>query len=201
LFVSHNLSSILDLCSKSILLENGNIKTIDTSQNVITQYLNLNKSGKAECYFSNGSKKASFTFAKILDCKGEIRTSFSLGERLVFQFGMTFRAPNESSVKTAIELYRSDGLKISQMIDVDSGFQIKKEDVENRRVEVILDDIRLYPGEYAVSLYCGDMSSVESYDYQEQVLSFEVIDGGKLISRRLIKESWAFYMTPKWELK
>jgi lipopolysaccharide transport system ATP-binding protein len=201
LFVSHNLSSILDLCPKSVLLENGRISLIDDSKNVIKQYLSVNNENNAECIFKDGSKKVSFLFAKILNTQGEVSNKFSLGDSIIFQFAMNFRAPNESNVKTAIEIYRSDGLKLTQMIDVDSRFQVNREEAAGRIVEVKLDDVRFFPGEYSISLYCGDMSSVEAYDYKESVLNFEILDGGLLTSRRLIKESWTLFITPQWIIK
>ena len=39
LFVSHNLAALQSLCSKSILLSDGTVKMMDTTQNVIKEYL------------------------------------------------------------------------------------------------------------------------------------------------------------------
>jgi lipopolysaccharide transport system ATP-binding protein len=201
LFVSHNLTSVLDLCPLSILLENGKISTIDDSNKVVKKYLSINEIDKAEGYFEISYKKAAFTFVKILNDKGQIQNKFSLGDSIVFQFGMNFRAPNQNAVKTAVEIYRSDGLKVTQMIDVDSFFQITKDEAEGRIIEVTLEDVRFFPGKYAVSLYCGDMSSVEVYDYKENIINFEILDGGKLTSRNLPEELWTLFMTPKWDIR
>jgi lipopolysaccharide transport system ATP-binding protein len=201
LFVSHNLASILDLCPKSVLLEKGQISLIDNSKNVIKRYLSVKNENNAECVFDVGGKKVGFLFAKILNTKGEVSNKFSLGDSIVFQFAMNFREPNESNVKTAIEIYRSDGLKVTQMIDVDSHFQVNRNEADGRIIEVKLDDVRFFPGEYSVSFYCGDMSSIESYDYKEAVLNFGILDGGRLTSRRLPKELWTFFMTPKWNIR
>jgi lipopolysaccharide transport system ATP-binding protein len=40
LFVSHNMASVSHLCSKGILLDNGQISYIDTADNVIDRYIN-----------------------------------------------------------------------------------------------------------------------------------------------------------------
>ena len=40
LYVSHNIQSVSNLCQKSILLINGEVKCFDTSLNVITEYTN-----------------------------------------------------------------------------------------------------------------------------------------------------------------
>lgn len=41
LFVSHNLSSIIDLCDKAALLENGNLKSFGLSGDVVRDYLSV----------------------------------------------------------------------------------------------------------------------------------------------------------------
>jgi lipopolysaccharide transport system ATP-binding protein len=41
LFVSHNLAAVKNLCSKSILLQNGKLKTFSSSEEVVDQYMNL----------------------------------------------------------------------------------------------------------------------------------------------------------------
>jgi hypothetical protein len=51
---------------------------------------------------------------------------------------MNFLASNESIVKTAIEIYRSDGLKSTQMVDLDSQFQVNREEVGGRRRGVVI---------------------------------------------------------------
>lgn len=43
LFVSHNMSAIQKLCTKCILIENGSLKKIGETAEVIREYMNLNK--------------------------------------------------------------------------------------------------------------------------------------------------------------
>ena len=43
LFVSHNLSAVLELCNKGLFLENGNLKLKDTSHNCILEYQKNNR--------------------------------------------------------------------------------------------------------------------------------------------------------------
>jgi len=50
LFVSHNLEAISSLCSKSILLENGRIKSNGSSHNIIADYIDNSRSA-----FTNNS--------------------------------------------------------------------------------------------------------------------------------------------------
>lgn len=63
LFVSHNMSSIKNLCAKGIVLENGHITLKDNINNCIIRYLNTNKESyyndKLHCEEINGIKLVS----------------------------------------------------------------------------------------------------------------------------------------------
>jgi hypothetical protein len=122
-----------------------------------------------------------------------------MGEKLIFHIVITSNNPNEESIKTAIEIINSEGIKLVNMIDIDSKFQVYCKSGQSKKIEVIIDDIRFIPGRYFVNIYCGDMSSTECYDYVESSVSFEIIDGGTLTNRHLPSHSSLFFLTPKWQ--
>ncbi len=65
LLVSHNMIAIEQLCRKTILLENGAVRMIGKTEDVIAEYLNtkeeLSKKPLAERNNNNGSKRVVFT--------------------------------------------------------------------------------------------------------------------------------------------
>ena len=208
LFVSHNIGAINQLCSKCIFLNNGIINEIGDADVVISKYLNIIEANKAivdlEDLTSNrlGNKKVRFQKVWLTKENSEKdERLFSIGEDIAINFQVKFYNPNEKSVKTAIELMTSEGLKIANMIDVDSSFQVKYCGNPVEEYRVVMKDVRLYPGTYCVNLYAGDMSSSEAYDYIQECITFEIIDGGKLTSRRLPKNAGLFFFTPVWNLK
>jgi lipopolysaccharide transport system ATP-binding protein len=97
----------------------------------------------------------------------------------------------------AVELKSSDGTKLANMIDEDSAYHIASFD-GNTEIEVTMKDIRLYPDTYYISLYVGDTSSHDVYDYREDCISFDVIDGGKLTTRTLPRVAGLLFYTPSW---
>lgn len=205
LFVSHNLAAVNQLCSDSILLSDGRIEKFGSSEYVINQYLNIQGNSEAVVDLNNlnanrtGNKKAQFQGVWLKsENSTEYNRSFSIGDNIIIGFKIKFANPNEKKVKTAIELKTSEGLKIANMIDVDSGFQVGFASNEVAIYNVCLEDIRLYPGTYYLSLYAGDMSSVEKYDYVEDCISFEILDGGKLTTRHLPQSAAILFLTPKW---
>ena len=130
--------------------------------------------------------------------QNEYTRVFSIGDDIYFYFAIQFNNPNQSLVRTSVELKTVDGIRLANMIDEDSGFKLTAiiNGIGYYRVKIA--DIRLYPGTYYLSLYAGDTSSTEIYDYLEDCISFEIIDGGKLTSRHLPKSAGLLFITPEW---
>jgi len=204
LFVSHNMAAVNQLCSSSILLKHGLISEIGPTSRVVDNYLKADISAEDHIFFNNiktnrvGNQKVKFRDV-FLKKTNQVKTRvFSIGESIHIVFSLEFYKPNQQAVKTAIELKTVDGIRLANMIDIDSGFQVEAGLLNPATFEVIMKDVRLYPGTYYLSLYAGDMSSSEGYDYLEDCVSFEIIDGGKLTSRWLPKSAGLFFFTPEW---
>ena len=121
-----------------------------------------------------------------------------MGENIVIGFTLIFKNPNEKMVKTAIELKTQQGLRLANMIDIDSNFQVEFSNKDIVTFYVVLENVIFYPGTFFLSFYAGDMSSTEKYDYVEDSISFEIIDGGKLTTRNLPQSAGLFFFTPRW---
>jgi lipopolysaccharide transport system ATP-binding protein len=208
LFVSHNIGAINQLCPKAILLENGSIKMDGFTDQIVDWYLKSELVEEAFADFRSpglkrgGNGKVLFEKAHLSMGFGSNNNRiFSIGDSIYLTFSVVFNNPNEKTVKTAIELKSIDGQKLANMIDVDSGFQVSGKQGALATYEVIIRDIRLYPGTYYLSLFAGDISSTETYDYLEDCLSFEIVDGGSLTTRFLPRSAGLFFFTPEWKVQ
>ena len=207
LFVSHNLGAINQLCSDCVLIADGMIDKFGKTSIVINQYLNnysahngiiqLNHSN----FTSTGNKKIQFQeiWLKNEGLNGFNRL-FSIGDNIEIGFKIKFNDLNEKIIKIGLELKSAEGLKLANMINVDSNFRIEVLKYRVASYKVVLEDIRLYPGTYFLSFYSGDMSSAETFEYVEDCVSFEIIGGGKLTNRRLPATAGILFLTPKWNL-
>jgi lipopolysaccharide transport system ATP-binding protein len=208
LFVSHNMAAVNQLCNKTLSLAYGSIREIGETSKVVSNYLNSDGVIDAKVDLTiitqnrSGNKKVEFTEVYLTKGKGlEPSRVFSIGETLHIHFSLKINNPNERYIKTAIELKTSEGMKIANMIDVDSGFQVEFQTENLISYEVLLHDLRFYPDTYILSFYAGDMSSSEAYDYIEDCITFEIVDGGILTSRSLPRQTGLLYLTPTWERK
>jgi lipopolysaccharide transport system ATP-binding protein len=198
LFVSHNMASISKLCNRGMLLQNGKIIDNGPTFEVIDQYnKQYQKLTSAIKYENDKTKKAKFISLSLNAFQNN--KVISLGDSLELELGITANNPNENNIKTSIEIINSDGIKLTNMVDTDSNFQVVCSNQESCFYRIILEDIRFVPGTYSLSFWCGDMSSTETYDYLENCLTFEILDGGKLTTRNLPSNAGLLFLTPKWQ--
>lgn len=201
LFVSHNMAAITQLCSQGIIIDRGKIKQIGTPSDVIQLYF---QSDKIEHGFVNldqyqeriGNQQARFKWAKTSQDDGNLTEDFVLGDNLIIEFAI-FAERQINNIKLAVQLRTTDGINICNMVDTDSNFHVSKIDgVQICRV--LLQDLRLYPDTYYISLWAGQNDSIYIYDYVKDCLSFRIVDGGKLTMRKLPRSAGIFFFTPEW---
>jgi len=189
------------LCNQGILLNSGVIEEYGDVNHVTNLYLMSNQQFNASVNLDNylsrkGNGLYRFKNAVILNKKGEICQSFSIGDDIYISFKIE-QFQKMKRPKMAVKLRTADGIPLCNMVDNDSGFQLNDlKKIEN--ITVTLKDIRLYPGSYYISLWIGSSDSVDIFDYVEDCLVFNIVDGGKLTARRLPKEAGLLFLTPEW---
>ena len=157
-----------------------------------------NKIDLKDYKYRRGTQEVHFSRAQLKNSKKKITRKFSIGDNLSIEFCIKSpKAFQSRKVKLAIQIRASDGTKLCNMVDTDSGFSIE----ELNRTELFtveLKDIRFYPDSYYISLWAGSINSIDIYDHVIDCLSFDVIDGGLLSSRRLPRSAGILFLTPEW---
>lgn len=203
LFVSHNMAAINQLCSKAIFLSDGKLKSMGETHHIVPSYLSQSLVESdfvdlTDFKFRIGNKKVEFEWVRLKDSNGQPQRNFRIGEDLVLELKVKGNSEDiKNNLKLAVQLKASDGLNIGNFIDSDSSFsaaQFSKEGVFSIR----FSDLRLYPDVYSFSLWAGCLASTEKYDYVEDCISFEMIDGGKLTTRTLPRSAGILFLTPQW---
>jgi lipopolysaccharide transport system ATP-binding protein len=98
LFVSHNLSSVKQLCPKTILLVNGQILHSGFSDVVIDKYINDQKQNLNNKFEKKilDDKELELTFAEVTDVQGNSKAQFEISEEIIFNITIncTVKIPN-----------------------------------------------------------------------------------------------------------
>lgn len=141
IFVSHNLSAMAELCSKSILLKQGYIDSYDKTSKIIDKYVKGN--GEANLGIRKGLRYVMFdniTFFK----KNKEVVQFQSGEKINIFIKLKISETFSSKYRIGISLHNSLGDIIS--INYSSYYSKWYESQEKVRIEDLI--FPLMPGEY-----------------------------------------------------
>jgi lipopolysaccharide transport system ATP-binding protein len=201
LFVSHNMGIISKLCQRGILLENGQIRLIDSIDSVVKHYLSRpSSSGNVDLSpvkIRSGSGKALFDRVITRNGDGAICDTFTIGDNIAIDVtiinGQWLR-----SGRMSLQISSSEGIPIYHLVAYDAGFELNNlRDKET--VRVVLKKQKLYPGDYYVSLWLADRAYT-MLDKIENAFKFTVIEGGTLLCRPIDKSSAIVHEIPEWSI-
>jgi len=184
LFVSHNLETVQRLCGRAIWLENGQVRSLGPSSQVIEEYLSRTVSRDIKIFAEGdnhgrgrrwGSGEAIITKVEFCKGNGQVCQVFKFGETFIARiYYRAFKPILKPAFGVAI--YREDGLEISGPNTADSGFVIEVIEGEGV-VEYIVEKLPLPPGRYEFTAAIYDFHSVHPYDHQHRAYTFEVQPG------------------------
>lgn len=203
IFVSHNLAAVSQLCRSALLLSDGQVEAAGPVGEVVSAYLSRAQraGGSAELTggpLRPGTQAARFTWAEVQDASGAPCREFSLGEDVAVSFRLHFTPRfTDRQVRLSVLLRRADGTMLCDLNDQDSQFDLTSFGTDET-LTVTLRDLRLYPDTYYLGLWAGSDYGDETHDFAEDCLSFEVIGGGRLTTRRLNTATGVLFLTPEW---
>jgi lipopolysaccharide transport system ATP-binding protein len=187
LFVSHNMESISQLCASSILLENGNIKNIDLTHKIITQYFEAKVSQKHFNKINFLLKNTLFSNFYINNCISDIL--LFQGETIEIKFDVEDFSYKNSDLKFNFEILKESGVPICSYGNY---FQINKKltpDISNFTVKIDLGDCTFGVGRYLINIYFEiTKEGKKEYVYLPEHLIFEVV------SSRVKNNRWGSYV-------
>ncbi|TAN58432.1 ABC transporter ATP-binding protein [Patescibacteria group bacterium] len=202
IFVSHNMGIVNQLCTKSILLESGCLIEYAETSHVIKRYLTARDQNASKVVFDKktirrGDGRCTFDWVEIRNEENIPQTKFSIGDNLMIVFQFSKNKPIPWNIRMGVQCFSPEGIAIANMVDIDSRFNINQFKDHNE-VTVKLHDIRFYPGTYSFSIALDSENSESTYDYIENAIAFEVINGGKLATRDLPRSTGLLLLTPEW---
>ncbi len=202
LFVSHNMGAVVQLCDRAVLLHGGRVAQVGGAAAVVSDYMSrhADRSGEVDLRSfpgRQGTGAVRFEAVRVLNADGEVASEFNLGDDVQVEFDLHVRH-DVGTLAIGVELSAGDGLKLANMANFDSGFQLA-DPRERERVRVRIRDVRLYPDRYLVGLFVGSRQGGDTYDWCQECLQFDVVGGGRLTSRDLPRSSGLLFLTPDWQ--
>ncbi|MEX1002120.1 MAG: ABC transporter ATP-binding protein [Crocinitomicaceae bacterium] len=202
LFVSHNLSSVLNLCETGILLEHGTKKFEGDIKDTVNMYLDKNTFENQLSYdlsrYTEREGNGDMKFTKIeflKNCKPS--SSVCIGDDLGMR--ITLKSKDKIPFKLAIHLYKHDETILSNIENIDSNFELDGF-MGEQTYEITFRQFNLYPGSYKIGLWIGDAISGQNIDFLRFCAKFEVEDGSIMVKRNLPPRSGVIYYQPEWKI-
>jgi len=200
LFVSHNMGAINILCKKGVLLEGGQIAVRGSASEAISKYQTIN-SGSCDVDLSIVNNRIGNGYARFIKVltrnqREEICDNFVIGDDLIFDINILCEKKIRFA-RMSLHIKSSDGIPIYHFHNIDAGFELT--DLDGQLwIRITLKKQKIYPGEYHVNLWLGDMS-YEYLDYIQNAMKFMVIEGGIVLRRPLDRNAGVVHEIPLWE--
>lgn len=187
LFVSHNMASIQNLCSKTIVLKNGQIDIMGETSNVINHYLSnffyshtklskiKKRNGNGEVLFNDIVIKGS----KLKD--GLIETFSDFEIKLDFNKMIDF---SSRAIRIDVGINNNIGDRIAWLSSNMVKYTFRK---ATNTITFHVKDNPLAPGEYSCNLYCEIDGTVS--DWLVNVYSFTIAERDYYSTGRLIPKN------------
>jgi lipopolysaccharide transport system ATP-binding protein len=209
LFVSHNMEAVANLCKRVLLIENGEITLNSTPENAITKYLSKYCQTKSKIVFSDipeldrhGDKRIGELLELcILDKDENPKNTFECNE--VIQFKIKFKTNYEcDNIEVGIAISNNKGQRLHHLV---SSWYLGSIHLKPGKHEIIAktDEIKLYPGEYRLSIWLRDIFQQSSTDFIESFCMLYVNRNSKQIFQQLKSFSinGGVFLDTKWIVK
>jgi lipopolysaccharide transport system ATP-binding protein len=183
LFVTHNLALLKNLCSRSILLQNGRLVDNGPTEVVIMKYFDILSEG-VKINQIEGNGKVRLQKMDILNHFGEKSITLCLGKACTFKLIYQVYEPLEN-VSIALAFNdREDNRRISYW----SEFQHKLVSLPMGLVEVVFEipSMKMIPGDYTIVTYCASKGIVfEEFKGAQNIIVVpdEIVSGFAVPSR------------------
>jgi lipopolysaccharide transport system ATP-binding protein len=173
IFVSHNMDAVCHLCSRCILLRNGEIQKSGDAAEVVAAYLGGEQEKAPTIQFTSIDSDASFQFAGLFDSKGEPTTSFNASDPILLKCSFRLRCEIEG-LQVSLAVFNFKGDRIFYAPVSMANPPISVEAAGEHHLTASIPGRLLLPGRYFITLALHTPKT-KLYDIRRQALSFRVL--------------------------
>ena len=198
--VSHSLDTVRTLCEDAVWLDQGQVRMVGRSEDVVSAYLGVVHTQVAEeldwSVTGNrfGSGEAEITDLRILDAAGERTTGFRTGDGMRVQVDYSASADLGPTVSCGIAVFRSDSmLYVFGQNSREAGVQLDLPG--SGTLEYTIPDLPLLPGAYLITVALHD-NPRKVFDYHDRRYPFMVFQ-----NPALPQDDGSVSVTSRWSIE
>jgi lipopolysaccharide transport system ATP-binding protein len=201
LLVSHNMASIQHLCKRAIVLKEGRIVADGSPEEAVNSYLLESSFGPGQESTSlrdwpdrESNGQARITLLQIRNSEGELTSTIALGQRASFVIYAEFYDPILDP-NFGVIVHGRSGEPILELRSDHAGIRLGK--VKGQFVvEVSVDALGLYPGEYFLSPWIADRACRENLDWTKLCCTFRMAPAVGPHGELTLDPAWGKYWVP-----
>lgn len=183
-FVSHNMASLQNFCTKGVLLENGIIKEENDINTVIKSY--LSNPLKQKLKFSERKDRIGNGQVKIVNVTLLNETGIRTGGSLKVEIEYTSLANDVEVSEFGISIWDNNEGKI---ISLSSTFKNQLQQISNSgKVICEIPYLPLVNGTYILNAFVSSLFGIE--DYIERIFEFEVHENDIFGTGKIVNPEW-----------
>jgi lipopolysaccharide transport system ATP-binding protein len=178
LFVSHNMAAVKSLCSRGVVLENGETKFEGNVDDAINEYLkNHNQLAHQKWGAKEGTKTDFFKLieAKVLDINNQVSLNHMISKEIQIEFTYEILKENELFV-CGFNLFNGDNIHILSSHDKDSETIKKPLPRGIYKRTIVIPGNLLAEGGYTCSFAIMRYNPFHVEFHEMEILSLNVID-------------------------
>jgi lipopolysaccharide transport system ATP-binding protein len=207
LYVSHNLTSVENLCNRTIWIDHGRVRMDGKSPAVIREYMGSVRASQlvlstALAGIENraGNGKIQFTGAEFLSREGIPLKVIRSGDAIVVRLRYCAHQPIAFPC-FGFRLYTEFETMVTEVATSHHGIYISSVDPGEGYVDLEIDSLNLMAAKYKLSLWLTDMPGQLVYDNIEHAVTFEV-EGANLFQsgKAMDGRQGIVFFPQKWNL-
>lgn len=196
LFVSHNMSAVMNLCNTGILLRNGEVQFAGDIKQAVGAY--LEQAGQNSGFIAKGSARSGDRNVFIHDLQ-IIPEQPATGDniRVIFELIRKWPSTDSLPIDLAIGFFTEEGAKVMQIYSVDThtSFEVRE---GKTFLELNIDRLLLTPGNYRLNLWVGSGEIV--YDWIQDGYFLTVGPGGFVEGRVVGNHGYSVVLPGNWRM-
>ncbi|MBS0280405.1 MAG: ABC transporter ATP-binding protein [Proteobacteria bacterium] len=206
LFVSHNMAAIQQLCSRAIMLRQGSVLADGDPRSIISTYMTSSSHADETGNISLRDwpdrvtdKSGMIVRFEVCDEKGAHIGSAFMGDKVRFIMTIELYRP-VTEMQFGIFVHAATGEGILELRSSHEGLKIDSSG-KSVIVEVTVDNIGLYPGEYMLSPWCWDQHSSGDIDWVEHCSKLNVMAARGPHGELTLKPQYGkYFVRPTWNI-
>lgn len=196
-FVSHDIQSVRRFCTKTILMEHGQMIAHGKTEDVIEKYIygeNESIEGSAlhpediEDKSNFSTKKAEIEKLALLDKDGQPRNVFCPGDFLCLKVNFRVLDEKVTDINAGIAIYDEDG---NHLFGDTGGWSDVLYSKERTEYQIKIKSLPLLSGRYFVTTAISSRDLQEQYDWAHKKVSFTIENSTVQVGKIKFPTEWS----------